>query len=431
LCLAHFPSISIVKGFSVSRKIIALSLALACLFAGTLLAQAATPKTHAAHGALDYIRTLQNDDGGFPDFGSDSSAGATLDAVLAFAAAGADIDSVQKSGNSPIEYLETQAAAYAASSPGHAAKLVAVLVAAGEDPHDFAGDDYVDIMQSNYDAATHRYGGQTLDQILYVLARRSLGLSVSSGVVSVLESDQLAEGCWEFDSGFGCDTNSTAMAVQALVAAGIDPDDASIEAALAYLKSAQNADGGFPYLVPSDSDANSTAFVLQSLVAADEDIDAGGPWEKPGGHTPMGALLSYQDDATGAFTYAGQDNAYATYQAVPALLLQPLLLPPSEEEATPTPRPTHTPAATATATPAATLTPMPEPIVATAPTATPVSVVLPVSAGPAALPRVLTSAGEGLDSDGAGPTVIAAILTAVSGCLAAGLAAYRLRRSRE
>ena len=414
-----------------SRKIIALSLALACLFAGALLAQAATPQTGAAHDALDYIRTLQNDDGGFPDFGTDSSAGATLDAILAFAAAGADIDGVQKSGKSPIDYLETQAAAYAASTPGHAAKLAAVLVAAGEDPRDFAGDDYVDIMQSNYDAATHRYGGQTLDQILYVLARRSLDLSVSSGVVSVLKSDQLAEGCWEFDSGFGCDTNSTAMAVQALVAAGIDPDDASIKAALAYLKSAQNADGGFPYLVPSDSDANSTAFVLQALVAADEDIDAGGPWEKPGGHTPMGALLSYQNPSTGAFTYAGEDNAYATYQAVPALLLQPLLLPPSEEEATPTPRPTHTPAATATATPAATLTPMPEPPVATAPTTTAVSVVLPVSAGPAVLPRVLTSAGEGSDSDGAGPTAMAAILTAVSGCLAAGLAAYRLRRSRE
>jgi hypothetical protein len=414
----------------VSRKIIALSLALAWLFAGALLTQAATPQTGAAHDALDYIRTLQNDDGGFPDFGTDSSASATLDAILAFAAAGADIDGVQKSGNSPIDYLEAQAAAYAASTPGHAAKLVAVLAAAGEDPRDFAGDDYVDIMQSNYDTVTHRYGEQTLDQILYVLARRSLDLSVSSGVVSVLESDQLAEGCWEFDSGFGCDTNSTAMAVQALIAAGIDPDDASIEAALAYLKSAQNADGGFPYLVPSDSDANSTAFVLQALVAADEDIDAGGPWEKPGGHTPMGTLLSYQDDATGAFTYAGQDNAYATYQAVPALLLQPLLLPPSEEEATPTPRPTHTPAATATATPAATLTPMPEPIVATA-TATPVSVVLPVSTGPAALPRVLTSAGEGSDSDGTSPAAIGALLVGVCGCLAAGLAAYRLRRSRE
>ena len=409
-----------------SRKIIALSLALACLFAGTLLTQAATPQTGAAHDALDYIRTLQNDDGGFPDFGTDSSAGATLDAILAFAAAGADIDDVQKSGESPLDYLETRAADYAASTPGQAAKLVAVLVAAGEDPRDFAGDDYVDIMQSNYDAATHRYGGQTLDQILYVLARRSLDLSLSSGVVSVLESDQLAEGCWEFDSGFGCDTNSTAMAVQALVAAGIDHDDASIEAALAYLKSAQNADGGFPYLVPSDSDANSTAFVLQALVAAGEDIDAGGPWEKPGGYTPMRALLGFQNEATGAFTftYSGEDNAYATYQAVPALLLQPLLLPPSkEEDATETPEPTDTPAATLTA--------MPDPPVATAPTATMSSQVLPAATSPASLPHVLASAGEGSDSDGTSPAAIGALLAVVGGCLAAGLVAYRLCRSRE
>ena len=412
-----------------SRKIIALSLALACLFAGTLLTQAATPQTGAAHDALDYLHTLQNDDGGFPLFGSDSDAGGTIDVILAFVDYGIDVDDVENAGNSPLDYLEAQAASYTTTAD-HAAKLVIGLVAAGEDPRDFAGDDWVAKMQSYYDSATHRYGVQDIDQALYILARESLGLSPQSGTVAVLESTQLTDGCWEF-ADFGCDTNSTAMAVQALVAAGIDPDDASIKAALAYLKSAQNADGGFPYLVPSDSDANSTAFVLQALVAADEDIDAGGPWEKPGGHTPMGALLSYQNPSTGAFTYAGEDNAYATYQAVPALLLQPLLLPPSEEEATPTPRPTHTPAATATATPAATLTPMPEPIVATAPTAAPVSVVLPVSTGPAALPRVLTSAGEGSDSDGAGPTAIGALLAVVGGCLAAGLVAYRLCRSRE
>ena len=405
-----------------SRKIIALSLALACLFAGALLTQAATPQTGAAHDALDYIRTLQNDDGGFPLFGSDSDAGGTIDVILAFVDYGIDVDDVENAGNSPLDYLEAQAASYTTTAD-HAAKLVIGLVVAGEDPRDFAGDDWVAKMQSYYDSATHRYGVQDIDQALYILARESLGLSPQSGTVAVLESTQLTDGCWEF-ADFGCDTNSTAMAVQALVAAGIDPDDASIKAALAYLKSAQNADGGFPYLVPSDSDANSTAFVLQALVAADEDVDAGGPWEKPGGHTPMRALLSFQNEANGAFTRGGTDNFYATYQAVPALLLQPLLLPPSkEEDATETPEPTDTPAATLTA--------MPEPPVATAPTAAPVSVVLPVSTGPAALPRVLTSAGEGSDSDGAGPMAMAAILTAVSGCLAAGLAAYRLRRSRE
>jgi hypothetical protein len=394
-----------------------------CVFAAALSAQAVAPQTNAAHHALDYMRTLQNADGGFPAFGSESAASATLDVILAFTAAGVDVDSVQNGGNSPIDYLETQAAAYASATPGQAAKLVAVLVAAGEDPHDFAGGDFVDIMQANYDSATHRYGGQTLDQALYILARRSLGLSVSDAVVSVLKADEQAPGCWEFAEGFGCDTNSTAIAVQALVAAGVDVSDGAIEAAIDYFAASQGADGGFPYLAPGDSDANSTAFVLQALVAAGEDIDAGGPWEKPGGHTPMQALLSFQDAATGAFTYAGADNAYATYQAVPALLLQPLLLPPAEErDATETPEPTDTPAATPTATQAATSTP--SPTVAAPPTATPVSQVLPAQTGPT-LPRVLASTGEGRSDGGMGSAVVGAMLAVAGGCLVAGALAQR------
>ncbi|HUS82261.1 MAG TPA: prenyltransferase/squalene oxidase repeat-containing protein [Dehalococcoidia bacterium] len=404
------------------RKIIALLVAVVCLAGGGLSAQAATPQTDAAQQAIDYIRTLQNADGGFPAFGSESNAGTTIDAVLAFVSAGIHSNSVKNSGNSALDYLEAQATSYTTTAD-HAAKLVIGLVAAGEDPRDFAGEDWVAKMQSYYDGATHRYGQQTFEQMLYILARKSLGLSAGSGAVTYLESKELAQGCWEYADGWGCDTNSTAVAVQALVAAGVDSSDASIEAALDYLKSAQNADGGFPYLIPSDSDAQSTAWVLQALLAAGEDVDGGGPWEKAGGHTPMQALLSYQNAATGAFTYAGEDNAYATYQVVPALLSQPLLLPPSEEEATKTPRPTDTPAATATATVEA--TPTAAPAATVAPPATPLSQVLSVSTGPAAVPRVLASAGDGGSASGVSPAV--SLLLVAGGCLAAGLLVRRLR----
>ncbi len=194
---------------------------------------------------------------------------------------------------------------------------------------------------------------QVIEQALYLLARKSLGLAPPSGSVAVLEAKQQAGGCWEYSDGFGCDTNSTAMVVQALLAAGVAKSDGSVQAAIVYFKASQSGDGGFPYVAPGDSDADSTAFVLQALVAAGEDVDAGGPWEKAG-KTPMQALLAFRDTATGAFMYGGQDNAYATYQAVPALLLQPLLLP--RQEATATPRATNTPVATRTRTPEATST---------------------------------------------------------------------------
>lgn len=393
------------------RKAVVLALALGLLTAGGVFsASAATPQTNAANQALDYIRTIQNADGGFPSFGSDSSAGATLDAVFAFAAASVDVTTVAKGGHSPIDYLEAQAAAYAAT-PGGAAKLVLGLTAAGEDPHAFAGADYVAKMQSYFDSAAHRYGEQTFNHALYILARKSLGLSPASGTVSFLESKQSADGCWGFSDGSGCDTNTTAVAIQALVAAGVSHNSGSIQHALGYLETAQNADGGFPYLVPSESDANSTAFVLQALVAAREDIDAGGPWEKPGAHTPLQALLSFRDAATGAFTftYAGEDNAYATYQAVPALLLQPLPLPPTEDEATATPRPTST----------------------TAPTATPLAQVLSISVGPPAMPRALAASGEGATGAGAAPLPVVALLLVAGGCLAGGLLVRGMRGSKE
>lgn len=402
-----------------SRKIIALSLALACLLSGALFAHAATPQSIAAHHALDYVRTLQNPDGGFPAFGSDSSPGATIDAILAFAAGGIDASGVKKNGASPVGYLESQAAAYSGTAGG-AAKLVLGLVAAGEDPRDFTHVDYVAKMRTYYDSSTHRYGVQTMDHTIYMLAREALGLSAQQGTAAYLESKQMPDGCWEFADGMGCDTNTTALAVQALVVVGIDSDAASMKAALAYFKSAQNADGGFPYLAPGDSDANSTAFVLQALVAADEDVDAGGPWDKPGGETPLQALLRLQDPATGAFTYFGQDNAYATYQAVPAILLQPLLLPPATDEPTSTPRPTKTPAATATATPLATSTPVP---IAALPSDAPLSKVLPLSTGPVAMP----SSGEGALDQGMPSTGPLALL-ALAGV--ATLLAVR-RRGRE
>ena len=422
-----------------SRKIIALFLALVCLSGGALFAQAATPQSTAADRALDYIRTLQNTDGGFPaKTGSDSDAGTTIDVILAFVDAGVNPHGVKNGSNSPLDYLAAQAVAYTTGAAdtvaGHAAKLVIGLEAAKEDPRDFAGDDWVAKMQSYYDSATHCYGSQVIDQALYILARASLGLSPQSGTAAYLESKQLPDGCWEFTDGFGCDTNSTAMAVQALVVAGVGPSDASIQAALAYFKAAQNADGGFPYLIPSPSDAQSTAWVLQGLVAAGENVDAGGPWEKPGGHTPMHSLLNFQNASTGAFAYmyAGTDNAYASYQAVPALLLQPLLLPPNEEaQPTNTPRATKTPTSTAAATATVATTPTTPPMVATVPSATPVAQVLPAATGPSSLPRALASSGQG-GSDGQRMPALAVLLGVVAGgCTVFGLLARRRHGSTE
>jgi len=110
--------------------------------------------------------------------------------------------------------------------------------------------------------------------------------------------------------------------LQALQASGSLAGSTAIVNGLSYLHSTQNTDGGFGYLVGAESDPDSTALVIQALMQAGQNIDAGGPWA-PGGHTPMAGLLAFRNMSTGAFQYGGFDSAFATYQAVPALMLAP------------------------------------------------------------------------------------------------------------
>ncbi|MGB6894366.1 MAG: prenyltransferase/squalene oxidase repeat-containing protein [Dehalococcoidia bacterium] len=230
-------------------------------------------------------------------------------------------------------------------------------MALGEDPRDFGGVDLLAALEGGFEAGSGRFGIDLFDHGLFMLARASAGLEVPDAAVSYLTSKQLDDGGWEFDEGWGADTNTTALAIQALIAAGEDPSSAAAQGGLAYLAAAQNDDGGFPYSPESeygtDSDANSTAVVIQALAAAGEDIGAGGPWDKGEGRTPLAALLSFQNAETGAFTFGGQDSAFATYQAVPGLLLAPLPVATTTLEERVVPAPSATPGVAVVTIPAA------------------------------------------------------------------------------
>jgi hypothetical protein len=106
------------------------------------------------------------------------------------------------------------------------------------------------------------------------------------------------------------------MAVLALIAAGQRQE---IAPSVEYFRSVQNDDGGWTYQKPSAfgeaTDANSTALVMQALVAAGEDLTA---WDDP-----EQALLALQVPS-GAFIFnaaTSSENLLATVQAIPALAL--------------------------------------------------------------------------------------------------------------
>jgi hypothetical protein len=299
---------------------------LAALFALLLVVQPvlaqqpATPvvDTAALQRAVDWLVSQQADDGGYIGFSGESDAGATVDAVLALAAAregGIDVDL-----EPALDFLsaEDHGLVYAQTGAGQAAKLVMAVVAAGGDPRDVAGVDPLSLAMAVNDD-TGFYGSGAFDHSLAMIAIAAAGEEVPDEAVSRLVDAQQDNGSWAFDGseleGSG-DSNTTAIAIQAMAVAG-EGSGRDVQQALDWLKSVQDAGGGFTYQ-PTDGaapDANSTGIVVQGLIAAGQDPSSG-EWKNA-----MGALLAFQNES-GAFRYMDDppdDNLFATVQAIPAV----------------------------------------------------------------------------------------------------------------
>ena len=355
------------------RRLTLACVGIALCAAGATQLFAAGPETTAAGKAGDYIRSLQNSDGGFPDFATTSTSGATIDASFAFASLGVDPKTVETAGKSPADFLSSQAAAYSAWSAGAAAKLVLGIATLNLNATSFGGIDALTLMEANYNTATGQYGTDLFAQAYFILAEAALHRPVPAAALTYVEPLQKVDGGWEDCCGFGEDTNTTALVARALIAAGVPSADQHIVNALTYLKASQQADGGFPYAAPGDSDPDSTAFVIQAIVAAGQSVEAGGPWEKSAGKTPLTAMLSFQNQTNGALQFFGTDSPFATYQGIPGLMLDAFpeqhtfaLEPTATATRTQTPTSTSTATSTSSPTPSATSTPKPHTATATA-----------------------------------------------------------------
>ena len=332
-------------------------------------AQAGTADA-AVQQAVAYIRTQQAPDGTFAGFG----AGSTADAIYALVAAGANPAEFKNGGASAVEGL-IKAAPEAAKDTGVAAKFVLASLLAGQDPHALGGIDLIAAVQNGYDAAAERYGNDTTSEALAVLALQAAGDPVRLASIAKLEQQQLPDGGWSFDAtaATGSDTNTTALVLQALISASGTPEART--KALSYLRAQQNADGGFPYSQTSQfgnaSDANSTALSIQAILAAGESMS---DWVKDG-KSPVERLLAFQNPS-GAFRYqdsAPDDNQLATYQAVPAIAGKTFPMEPvpiTQPEVQPVAPTVIAPSATTAGAPTPTFLPTPQPTLAGAQTAT-------------------------------------------------------------
>lgn len=317
-------------------------LALSLLAAFAAAVTFALPEREAALRGVEYIRTTQQADGGFGGFGP----GQTMDAIFAIRSAGIDPNSFVKEGKTPADFLRTHAPAV--DRPGLAAKFVLGAKALGLNPRNVDGTDLVAVILNAYDAGSGRFASDDFNHSLSIIGLAATGTGVPSGAVASLRSRQLPDGGWGF--GNTSDPDSTAIALQALLAAGVPVGDGSVQAALAYFRSTQAADGGWGF-DPAASNVNSTAFVVQALLAAGEDPE--GPRYTKGSANPIRFLLS-QQRPDGSFV--GYDPAFATNQVVPALMGRTYVNAPDTPIVQATPSPT--PGAGATPTPTRTPTPV-------------------------------------------------------------------------
>jgi hypothetical protein len=289
--------------------------------------------------AVSWLMDQQQSDGGFSNgLAPESDIGTTSDAIFALVFAGEEPSSVKNGGKSPIDFLEEHIRAGDVLSAGVAAKIVLALNAAGLDPRSFGGQDLVRTVQEGYDASTGLFGLGPFDSGLAISAMMAVGADLPEGAISGLLSTRLEDGSFSFSAepgqGTG-DSNTTALAVQALISTGARDE---IKPSLDYFQATQNEDGGWTYQKPSEfgeeTDTNSTALVIQALDAAGESLVEWGD--------PLMTLASLQRE-DGAFGFSAtfpDANILATIQAIPTLVggtyAEPVALSPDQDSLIPT-----------------------------------------------------------------------------------------------
>jgi hypothetical protein len=310
----------------------------------------ATAATASSDAAAAWLAGLVGPDGAAvnPGNGQPSLSG-TVQVALALVANQSDRDTIERALTYIGPNVDTYVVTNGADNPGRLGYLLVLATATGGDPRAFGTPavDLVDRLEATYGVAeTGFYGtpdpyNSVFNQSLAVVGLVAAGRPVPAGALSWLSDQQCdsgnsSDGGWQGyrapsgggltacdpSSGIsytGADSNSTAMAVQALVAGG---QSAPVGAAMGFLASTQApATGGFGYYAGDTADdPNSTALGIQAVVASGAD-PSGPAWTTAGG-TPASALVAWQltsgaDAGALSSPYSGGEADFlATFQGL-------------------------------------------------------------------------------------------------------------------
>jgi len=213
--------------------------------------------------AADWLESAQNADGGFgASLGDDSSAAMTGWAMLGLEAAGRNPYDVARLGRTPIDFLRNNIDEV--SSPGDLARTTLALEGAGANPRGFAGRDLVAAL-SKRRAANGSFVGWPGTTSFSAIALRAAGATDGlDSTLSWLGSVQNGDGGWGNSPGQPSIADVTGSAMQAM------PATSAARQGLDYLRRHQRPNGGFS-IEGGEVNSQSTAWAVQGMIAVGAD----------------------------------------------------------------------------------------------------------------------------------------------------------------
>jgi Prenyltransferase and squalene oxidase repeat/Squalene-hopene cyclase C-terminal domain len=237
-----------------------------CL-AVALLAAAPVPASADPDGAVKWLTSVQNADGGFGASPEDeSSVSTTAWVALGLAAAGHHPLDVSRLDRTPIDFLRRNVGEL--GSAGDYARTILALEASGIDPSSFGGVDLVATLR-NKQAENGSWVGWPGSTAFAVIALRTAG---STGgldrALSWLGKVQNGDGGWgDVPSSFST-ADGTGAVMQAMPGAEISRHG------LGYLRKHQRSNGGFVTGASGAVNSQSTAWAVQGMLAIGANPDS-------------------------------------------------------------------------------------------------------------------------------------------------------------
>jgi len=247
--------------------------------------------------AAAWLESVQNRDGGFGSAPEDDSGPEmTAWAMLGLEAAGRNPLDVAHRGHTPVDFLRGTVAEL--KSPGDLARTIVALEGAGVDPREFAGVDLVSRLLAKR-RGNGSYEGWPGSTAFAVIALRAAGASAGlDSSLSWLHEVQNEDGGWGDVPGSPSTADGTGAVMQAL-----SSDSKAVDRGLAYLRRAQRPGGGFPLGGNGAVNTQSTAWAIQGVLAA-----GGDPGSFRRGGTSAPEYLAHQQQDDGHYRYSKSSN---------------------------------------------------------------------------------------------------------------------------